>query len=121
MRDRKHDKQEVLRRMWQRAVQSAARQMRLHRAFCEDCGTALAGHAAPAATSSPQATSTAPQIRVTPKQPAGDPLEGERKTVTALFANIEGSMDLIEDLDPEEARAGSLRCSVRRSPMRITR
>ena len=33
------------------------------------------------------------------------PPEGERKTVTALFADIKGSMDLIEDLDPEEARA----------------
>ncbi|MBV8139814.1 MAG: AAA family ATPase, partial [Deltaproteobacteria bacterium] len=32
-------------------------------------------------------------------------LEGERKTVTALFADIKGSMDLIEGLDPEEARA----------------
>ena len=30
---------------------------------------------------------------------------GERKTVTALFADIKGSMELIEDLDPEEARA----------------
>jgi class 3 adenylate cyclase/predicted ATPase len=29
----------------------------------------------------------------------------ERKTVTALFADIKGSMDLIEGLDPEEARA----------------
>jgi class 3 adenylate cyclase/tetratricopeptide (TPR) repeat protein len=33
------------------------------------------------------------------------PLEGERKTVTALFADIKGSMELMEDLDPEEARA----------------
>jgi len=32
-----------------------------------------------------------------------DSLEGERKTVTMLFADIKGSMDLIEDLDPEEA------------------
>ena len=31
-------------------------------------------------------------------------LDGERKTVTALFADIKGSMELIEDLDPEEAR-----------------
>src|SRR5436309_8478738 len=30
--------------------------------------------------------------------------DGERKTITALFADIKGSMDLIEDLDPEEAR-----------------
>jgi class 3 adenylate cyclase len=29
----------------------------------------------------------------------------ERKTVTALFADIKGSMDLMEELDPEEARA----------------
>jgi class 3 adenylate cyclase/tetratricopeptide (TPR) repeat protein len=32
-------------------------------------------------------------------------VEGERKTVTALFADIKGSMELMEDLDPEEARA----------------
>ena len=32
-------------------------------------------------------------------------IEGERKTVTALFADIKGSMELTEDLDPEEARA----------------
>jgi predicted ATPase/class 3 adenylate cyclase len=32
-------------------------------------------------------------------------LDGERKTVTVLFADIKGSMDLMEDLDPEEARA----------------
>ncbi|MGD0291264.1 MAG: adenylate/guanylate cyclase domain-containing protein [Candidatus Binataceae bacterium] len=32
-------------------------------------------------------------------------LEGERKTVTALFADIKGSTELMEGLDPEEARA----------------
>ena len=37
--------------------------------------------------------------------PATETLEGERKTVTMLFADIKGSMDLMEDLDPEEARA----------------
>src|SRR5712692_3712217 len=31
--------------------------------------------------------------------------DGERKTITALFADIKNSMLLIEDLDPEEARA----------------
>jgi len=41
----------------------------------------------------------------------GAPLEphdvpdGERKTVTALFADIKGSTELMRDLDPEEARA----------------
>src|SRR5713226_1759896 len=33
------------------------------------------------------------------------PPEGERKTVTALFADIKGSTELMESLDPEEARA----------------
>jgi class 3 adenylate cyclase/tetratricopeptide (TPR) repeat protein len=31
-------------------------------------------------------------------------LDGERKTVTALFADIKGSTELMEDLDPEAAR-----------------
>src|SRR2546427_2404536 len=30
--------------------------------------------------------------------------DGERQTITALFADIKGSMALLEDLDPEEAR-----------------
>src|SRR5713226_6009475 len=75
-------------------------------AYCEDCGAALAGNAASAAAGSPQAASTAPHIHVTPEQQ--DPsktIDGERKTVTALFADIKGSMELMEDLDPEEARA----------------
>ena len=31
-------------------------------------------------------------------------LEGERKIVTVLFADIKGSMDIMERLDPEEAK-----------------
>jgi class 3 adenylate cyclase len=31
--------------------------------------------------------------------------EGERKTITALFADIKGSTEMVRDLDPEEARA----------------
>jgi class 3 adenylate cyclase len=31
-------------------------------------------------------------------------LEGERKQVTILFADLKGSMELIADRDPEEAR-----------------
>jgi class 3 adenylate cyclase len=30
--------------------------------------------------------------------------EGERKTITALFADIKGSVEMMQDLDPEEAR-----------------
>jgi class 3 adenylate cyclase/tetratricopeptide (TPR) repeat protein len=32
-------------------------------------------------------------------------MEGERKTVTALFADLKGSTELLETLDPEEGRA----------------
>ncbi len=36
---------------------------------------------------------------------AANVVEGERKTVTALFADIKGSTELMEDIDPEEAQA----------------
>src|SRR5713101_5215575 len=73
--------------------------------FCGECGAAVAANAASGA-SSPQAASTAPKIRVAPEQPdASTTIEGERKTVTALFADIKGSTELMRHLDPEEARA----------------
>jgi class 3 adenylate cyclase len=50
--------------------------------FCGECGQALAG---------------APEAEPAPRQP-----EGERKQVTVLFADLKGSMDLAEGLDPEE-------------------
>jgi class 3 adenylate cyclase len=59
----------------------------------------LAAAAAPAPKKSEE-----PQIRVTDAS-APENLEGERKTVTALFADIKGSMELMEDIDPEKARA----------------
>jgi class 3 adenylate cyclase len=33
-----------------------------------------------------------------------DALEGERKQVTVLFTDLKGSMELLADRDPEEAR-----------------
>jgi class 3 adenylate cyclase len=39
------------------------------------------------------------------EQAVTDATDGERKTVTALFADIKGSTELIRELDPEEARA----------------
>jgi class 3 adenylate cyclase len=44
-------------------------------------------------------------VRVAPESSSPETLEGERKTVTALFADIKGSTELMEELDPEEARA----------------
>jgi class 3 adenylate cyclase/predicted ATPase len=37
--------------------------------------------------------------------PALENFEGERKTVTALFADLKGSTEMLETLDPEEGRA----------------
>jgi class 3 adenylate cyclase len=67
--------------------------------FCGECGTALGGPAAAAAKNSDTQT-----VRVS-EAPDPEKLEGERKTVTALFADIKGSTELMQDLDPEEARA----------------
>jgi class 3 adenylate cyclase len=44
-------------------------------------------------------------INVVAEPSAGDVPDGERKTVTALFADIKGSTELMADLDPEAARA----------------
>src|ERR1700730_15983259 len=60
--------------------------------FCGDCGAALAGHVHPGVGQLLKASSTAPEIRVTAAQPDPSILaDGERKTVTALFADIKGS------------------------------
>ncbi len=77
-----------------------------HFRFCGECGIALAANARPAATSPTQVGSDATEILVTARQPvASTSADGERKTVTALFADIKGSTELMRDLDPEEARA----------------
>src|SRR6516165_8649481 len=67
--------------------------------FCKKCGSAIAASGLASVK-----TSTHGPIRIGDTT-APETLDGERKTVTALFADIKGSMDLIEDLDPEEARA----------------
>ena len=71
--------------------------------FCAECAHPVAPPPAP------QARSVAP-IEHTPKHLADrilsskSALEGERKQVTVLFADLKGSMELIAARDPEEAR-----------------
>src|SRR5262245_27179532 len=68
--------------------------------FCNGCGQ-------PLTRSADRATSADPRS-YTPKHIAEkilqskSALEGERKQVTVLFADVKGSMDLAEQLDPEE-------------------
>jgi class 3 adenylate cyclase/tetratricopeptide (TPR) repeat protein len=71
--------------------------------FCLECGQPVG----PAAAA--QAPFTSPES-YTPKHlaekilTAKGALEGERKRVTVLFADLKGSMELLADRDPEEAR-----------------
>src|ERR1700730_9129843 len=63
--------------------------------FCGQC-------TAPLSASEVKAT---PSIRLGEATTDTEVLAGERKTVTALFLAIRGSTELMEGLDPEEARA----------------
>ncbi len=69
--------------------------------FCGECGAPLAP---PEEHSSRPPRAAEPAIRIQSEGSSAS-LEGERKTVTALFADIKGSTELEQDLDPEEARA----------------
>ena len=72
------------------------------RKFCGSCGQALQPVRPGGRTTSPDT--------YTPKHLAEkiltskSALEGERKQVTVLFADLKGSMELLADRDPEEAR-----------------
>ncbi len=71
--------------------------------FCNECGAALA-------SATPSSGNLRTPETYTPKHLAEkilsskSALEGERKQVTVLFADLKGSMELLADRDPEEAR-----------------
>ncbi len=77
--------------------------------FCKNCGFNLAGataQAAPVAKSEPLAAlrRAAPENIATKILAERERMEGERKLVTALFADIVGSTALAEQMDPEDWR-----------------
>src|SRR5262245_29970327 len=97
--------------------------------FCQECATPLARNCAKCGNELPSTAKFCPecahptvdavatdQARIgspetyTPKHLAEkiltsrSALEGERKQVTVLFADLKGSMELLADRDPEEAR-----------------
>jgi class 3 adenylate cyclase/tetratricopeptide (TPR) repeat protein len=71
--------------------------------FCNGCGQPLTGDVTP-----PRAAGERAPRDYTPKHLADkilqrkSALEGERKQVTVLFADVKGSMELAEAVDPEE-------------------
>src|SRR5213080_601997 len=68
--------------------------------FCEECGTRLASAAASAEPPRAPRDYTPRHLaeKILGSRAA---LEGERKQVTVLFADVKGSMDLAEQIDPE--------------------
>jgi class 3 adenylate cyclase len=82
--------------------------------FCGECGASLAACDKPQTES--QTVATAPNLArsprsYTPKHLADkilrskSTLEGERNKVTVLFADVKGSMELAEEVDPEDSHA----------------
>ncbi|MBI3303595.1 MAG: zinc ribbon domain-containing protein, partial [Deltaproteobacteria bacterium] len=84
--------------------------------FCGDCAASLTRQFGVRSSES-RVQTPQPPINYTPRHLAERILaeqaameargstDGERKTITALFADIKNSMALLEDLDPEEARS----------------
>jgi class 3 adenylate cyclase len=66
---------------------------------CGECGAALGK--APK-TAHPDPRSYTPKHLTEKILSSRSALEGERKHVTVLFADVKGSMDLAEQLDPKE-------------------
>jgi class 3 adenylate cyclase len=70
--------------------------------FCFECATPVSASGSPPRLASPEA--------YTPKHLAEkiltskSTLEGERKQITVLFGDLKGSMELLAERDPEEAR-----------------
>jgi RNA polymerase subunit RPABC4/transcription elongation factor Spt4 len=74
--------------------------------FCKKCGRPLAsnliGRPSGAKFASPDAYT--PRHLAEKILTSRSALEGERKQVTVLFADLKGSLELLADRDPEEAR-----------------
>src|SRR5205809_5222673 len=86
-----------------RACSNCGGQLLATAKFCPECGHRVAGGGRP------QPRPVSPDA-YTPKHLAEKiltskrALEGERKRVTVLFADLKGSSELLADLDPEDAR-----------------
>jgi class 3 adenylate cyclase len=83
-----------------RACPKCARLNALDAKFCAECAEALTSDV----SKSTAHTSSTSSVRIASEPTIADVADGERKTVTALFADIKGSTELEQDLDPEEAR-----------------
>src|SRR5262249_51136070 len=75
--------------------------------FCKKCGaalTAVLAAAAPTTAKPPSPEAYTPRHLAEKILSSKAALEGERKQMTVLFADLKGSMELLADRDPEEDR-----------------
>jgi class 3 adenylate cyclase/tetratricopeptide (TPR) repeat protein len=72
--------------------------------FCNRCGASLEVTPTPAGPRFASPESYTPKHLAEKILTSRAALEGERKHVTVLFADLKGSMELLADRDPEEAR-----------------
>ena len=72
--------------------------------FCLECGERVTASGAAMVSPSASPAAYTPRHLAERILTAKAALEGERKQVTVLFADLKGSMELLADRDPEEAR-----------------
>jgi len=85
----------------ERSCPGCGQPVALGKKFCRSCGAALpAGPEAPGRAAGVELPKHLAERILTSKTA----LEGERKQVTVLFADLKGSMELLAERDPEEAR-----------------
>jgi len=103
------------------ACASCGTELRAGAKYCDACGTPVG----PSGTGTPRETPATPSRfprDYTPKHLAEkilqskSALEGERKQVTILFADVKSSMELAESVDPERSSLRSPGHEVRSSP-----
>ena len=70
--------------------------------YCTDCGGLLAAAGEPQAAPDPHKYT--PPYLVEKIHLGREAMEGERKQVTVLFADLRGSLEILVDRDPEDAR-----------------
>jgi class 3 adenylate cyclase/tetratricopeptide (TPR) repeat protein len=87
-----------------RACASCGAEVAAEARFCGGCGAALTASAPAAGGRFGDPQNYTPKHLADKILTTRSQLEGERKLVTVLFADVKGSMELLADRDPEEAR-----------------
>ena len=83
-----------------RACSSCGASLRVAARFCDGCGQPVSGRAS--ASPARDLRAHTPEYLAEKILASRSAVEGERKQVTVLFADVKGSMELAEQLDPEE-------------------